>query len=62
MQNEIIARNELLRLKALLMGREGMVARGYVIGKIECILSEGTIPLDSRNESVYRQILEEEQK
>ena len=55
-----ISRNALLRLKALVVSREGMIARAYIAEKIDTILSGRSIPLDPDNEEVYRRMADKE--
>lgn len=52
---------EIMLLKALLFGKEGITARSYVAGKISIILSAGSVPLDVRNERIYRKLVDEDQ-
>ena len=55
-----ISRSALLRLKALVISREGMIARAYIAEKIDMILSGRNIPLDLDNEEAYRRMADKE--
>ena len=55
-----IGRSALLRLKALVISREGMIARAYITEKIDMILSGRNIPLDLDNEEAYRRMADKE--
>ena len=55
-----ISRGALLRLKALVVSREGMIARAYIAEKIDMILGGLNIPLDPDNEEAYRRMADKE--